>query len=61
MRKIEDIRKSLSANNILSSSQQFMIKGGTDTTTNEGHSRDLVQITEDDKRKERPGGGISTH
>jgi hypothetical protein len=41
--------------NILAPNQSYRIKGGIATLD------ESVDIVQDDKRRERPGGGISTH
>jgi hypothetical protein len=43
--------KGLVLNNVLTTSEMMLIKGGDNVSTN---------VLSDDKRRERPGGGIST-
>jgi hypothetical protein len=51
MKAIETIKKMLQRKEILTVRQTLLIKGGDDTTT----------ALDDNKRPERPGGGVSTH
>jgi hypothetical protein len=51
MKSIETIKKMLQHKEILTVRQTLLIKGGDDTTT----------ALDDNKRPERPGGGVSTH
>lgn len=51
MKLIETIKKMLQHKEILTVRQAILIKGGDDTTT----------ALDDNKRPERPGGGVSTH
>jgi hypothetical protein len=51
MKSIETIKKMLQHKEILSVRQTLLIKGGDDATT----------ALDDNKRPERPGGGVSTH
>jgi hypothetical protein len=51
MKKFTNIKSSVKSLNVLTPSQMLNVKGGTDTTTS---------VLEDDKRRDRPGGGIST-
>jgi len=51
MRKLHDIKSDLLAKQVLSSSQMLNTKGGIDPT---------LTLTEDDKRRARPGGGTTT-
>ena len=68
MKKLTHIAAAL-ANNTLSKRSMFQIKGGTDSTTTPTPT-DLLSLdpatlissaTDDEKRRERPGGGISTN
>ena len=55
--------------NVLTASQMSVIKGGTDSSTAVldplaavvASAVGIVSATDDEKRRERPGGGISTH
>lgn len=49
MKKLSDLKEAL-AENVLSASAAIHIKGG-----------DSPEMTEDEKRRQRPGGGISTN
>ena len=49
MKRLEDIRNEMRENEILTADQAIHIKGGSG------------DCTDDEKRKPRPGGGISTH
>jgi hypothetical protein len=51
MKSIETIKKMLQHKEILTVRQTLLVKGGDDTTT----------ALDDNKRPERPGGGVSTH
>ena len=53
MKSIEKIKKMLQHKEILSVRQTTSIKGGDGTTT--------TTALDDNKRPERPGGGVSTH
>jgi hypothetical protein len=48
MKKLSDIKQMLSTSELLNNTNLSFIKGGVASTT------------ADDKRRERPGGGIST-
>lgn len=69
MKKINTIHFPTSKSfDILTVSQMSTIKGGADTavelsvsTTSVGLSVGPISATLDDKRRDRPGGGISTH
>jgi hypothetical protein len=50
MRKLDDVRNALAANELLSIMATSHIKGGDGGTA-----------TDDEKRRQRPGGGISTN
>jgi hypothetical protein len=50
MRKLIDVKNALAANELLSIAATVYIKGGDGGTA-----------TEDEKRRQRPGGGISTN
>ena len=50
MKKITEIKAVLHNKYLLSSTQMLKVKGGEDTRP----------TGEDDKRRERPGGGVST-
>ena len=65
MKKLTHIAAAL-ANNTLSKRSMSQVRGGTDTTS----TTDLLSLdpaalissaTDDEKRRERPGGGISTN
>ena len=59
MKKLTHIAAAL-ANNTLSERSMFQIKGGADTIATA--VLDLIRsATDDEKRRERPGGGISTN
>ena len=70
MKKLTHIAAAL-ANNTLSKRSMFQIKGGTDNTnisTNNQVTTPLqsavsaiTSAADDEKRRERPGGGISTN
>ena len=55
--------------NVLTAKQMTAIKGGTDSTANAlavltataAAAVGPLSATDDEKRRERPGGGISTH
>ena len=49
MKKLSDLKEAL-AENVLSASAAIHVKGG-----------DSPEMTEDEKRRQRPGGGISTN
>ena len=49
MKRLDDIRSAMLESEILTTEQATYIKGGSS------------DATEDEKRKPRPGGGISTH
>jgi hypothetical protein len=49
MKKLEEVKNALTANELLSTSATSGIKGGTS------------DATDDEKRRQRPGGGISTN
>jgi hypothetical protein len=51
MKAIETIKKMLQYKEILSVRQTLLVKGGDDSIT----------TLDDNKRPERPGGGVSTH
>ena len=50
MKKITEIKALMANKNVLSTKQMAQVKGGLDP----------LSLTEDDKRRERPGGGVST-
>ncbi len=50
MKKLNDVKNALAANELLSIAATAYIKGGDGGTA-----------TEDEKRRERPGGGITTN
>ena len=50
MKKISDIKGLIAPEKILSTQSMLLVKGGLDATT----------LLEDDKRRERPGGGVTT-
>jgi hypothetical protein len=52
MKSIETIKKMLQRKELLTVRQTPLIKGGGD---------DITTILDDNKRPERPGGGVSTH
>ena len=64
MKKLTHIAAAL-ANNTLSKRAMFQIKGGTDAMTTVLLSLPpttfISSATNDEKRRERPGGGISTN
>lgn len=53
--------------NVLTVSQMSLIKGGTSTTSGAVGAAespvvaDTASVAADDKRRDRPGGGVSTH
>ena len=51
MKSITEIKALMANKNLLTPNQMVNVKGGTDTSTS---------ATTDDKRRERPGGGVST-
>lgn len=67
MKKINTLSKQM---NILTAAQMSVIKGGTISTIGDNllSNSDLpaasvgpISATVDDKRRDRPGGGVSTH
>ena len=62
MKKLTHIAAAL-ANNTLSERSMSEVKGGTDITTTllSLISTFISSATDDEKRRERPGGGISTN
>lgn len=50
MKKLTDVKNALAENELLSIAATCHIKGG-----------DGAEATEDEKRRQRPGGGISTN
>jgi hypothetical protein len=61
MKKLTHIAAAL-ANNTLSKRSMSEVKGGTDTTNVVTTATPLItSATDDEKRRERPGGGISTN
>jgi hypothetical protein len=50
---------------VLSTSEMRLIKGGASNSGNTNNSNNgsgnITNATDDDKRRERPGGGIATH
>lgn len=54
MKKFTNIQSSVKGLNILTPAQMLNVKGGTDTTTT------ITSVVTDDKRRDRPGGGITT-
>jgi hypothetical protein len=64
MKKILDIKSALDLQSVLTTHQMLHIKGGAkslNTSKDSLKNLDSIDATEDDKRRERPGGGISTH
>jgi hypothetical protein len=53
MMNLKDLQKKLAPELLLSTRQMSLIKGGTDPVP-------VTSATADDKRRERPGGGITT-
>jgi hypothetical protein len=59
--------KSIVLNNVLTANEMTLVKGGVNTnafTNGLRNAKSNVSInsaTADDKRRERPGGGITTH
>lgn len=57
--------KALALNNVLSVSAMKLVKGGaTSAQNNQGQNtqgQNTQSAQDDDKRRERPGGGITTH
>ena len=60
MKKLTHIATAL-ANNTLSKRAMTLVKGGTDPLGPNANPLPIVNIMEDEKRRERPGGGISTN
>jgi hypothetical protein len=61
MKKLTHIAMAL-ANNTLSERAMYHVKGGANTQTGQnGQVSNLTSIVEDEKRRERPGGGINTN
>ena len=67
MKKLTHIAMAL-ANNTLSERAMFHVKGGADNQNSQGQNAPLTallsnvtNIVEDEKRRERPGGGINTN
>jgi heptaprenylglyceryl phosphate synthase len=56
--------KNLILNNVLTESEMMLVKGGVNVNTSANglaKANSIVTGTSDDKRRERPGGGITTH
>jgi hypothetical protein len=53
MMNLKDLQKKLAPELLLSTKQMSLVKGGADPNP-------TTSATEDDKRRERPGGGITT-
>jgi hypothetical protein len=61
MKKLTHIATAL-ANNTLSKRAMTQIRGGTDPSTNGSPDpAAIASMMDDEKRRERPGGGISTN
>jgi hypothetical protein len=64
MKKLTHFASAL-ANNTLSMRAMTQVKGGTDPNNGNGNGpqtpEQIAQALEDEKRRERPGGGISTN
>jgi hypothetical protein len=66
MKKLSHFATAL-ANNTLSKSTMTLVKGGTDSNSNANNNvvttdpANLTNAQNDEKRRERPGGGISTN
>lgn len=63
MKKLTHIAAAL-ANNTLSKRAMTQVRGGTDPLANPLSPLDpapIVNMMDDEKRRERPGGGISTN
>jgi hypothetical protein len=72
MKKLTHFATAL-ANNTLSMSAMTLVKGGTDNQTGNNQAgntqtgnqmpdiTNISNMTEDEKRRQRPGGGISTN
>lgn len=68
MVKNNSLKTALSPTNVLTKAQMMAIKGGIDTSVVIATAPVFVSVTvgpisatDDDKRRDRPGGGISTH
>lgn len=68
MKKINTLNLTLKQSlDVLTVSQMSLIKGGANTTANTlgslaaPEAADATNATADDKRRDRPGGGVSTH
>ena len=68
MVKNNSLKTALSPTNVLTKAQMMAIKGGIDTSVVIETAPVFVYVTvgpisatDDDKRRDRPGGGISTH
>ena len=68
MVKNNSLKTALSPTNVLTKAQMMAIKGGIDTSVVIATVPVFVSVTvgpisatDDDKRRDRPGGGISTH
>ena len=61
MKKLSNIAAAL-AHNTLSKRDMTLVKGGTDPLpTNPLTEPTLMSLLDDEKRRERPGGGINTN
>lgn len=54
MKKMQNVKASLLAKGLLTPAQMRLIKGGIDASTT------ITTLLDDDKRRGRPGGGVST-
>ena len=67
MKKINTLSIALKQSmDVLTVSQMSLIRGGASTTVSDLVLPDVAAVgalsaTDDDKRRDRPGGGISTH
>lgn len=60
MRKITQVQSVFTAKNVLSPSQMADVKGGISIDESLFDKKIVREILKDDKRRERPGGGITT-
>jgi hypothetical protein len=60
MSKINALKGILYANELLSNSEMTSIIGGNNGNGNGNAFGQEKQATDDDKRRQRPGGGVST-
>jgi hypothetical protein len=60
MKKLTHFATAL-AKNTLSISAMTFVKGGSKAQGNEEECPQIAQAQDDEKRRERPGGGISTN